>query len=167
VDYRALNTATIKDKFPIPMVEELLDELCGVSFLTKLDLHFGCHQVCMRPKDIAKTTLCTHEGLLEFLIMPFDLTNVSATFQALVNTVLHPFLHRFMLIFSDDILIYNSSWSEHLRHLHIVLATLQEHKFFVKRSKCTFGMRSVANLGHLISAAGVAMDKQKVPAVID
>lgn len=121
----------------------------------------------MRPEDIHKTAFRTHDGLYEFLVMPFGLCNAPATFQALMNDVLCAYLRRFVLVFFDDILIYNTTWADHLRHLRVVLTLLRHHRLFVKRSKCSFGVDSISYLGHIISAAGVAMDPAKVQAIHD
>jgi hypothetical protein len=139
VDYRALNAHMIKDKFLIPIIKELFDELRHTQFFTKLDLHSGYHHVLMHAADIKKTAFWTHQGLFEFLVMLFGLTNALATFQALMNEVLRPFLQQFVLVFFDDILIYSPSWMEHLWHvLRLVLAALQTHRLFLKRAKCAF-----------------------------
>jgi hypothetical protein len=167
IDYRALNSHTVKDKYQIPMVDELIDELCVVAFFTKLDLHSSYYQVWMHDADVEKTTFCTHDGLFEFLVMSFGLTNTPTMCQALMNDVLRSFLRRFVLVFFDNILIYSTSWLEHLCHINLVLAKLQEHSLFVKHSKCSFGNRSMAHLGHVISADGVAMDAHKIQTVLD
>jgi hypothetical protein len=165
VDCRALNERTMKDKFPIPVVEELLDELHGARYFTKLDLRSGYHQVRVHPGDIEKMAFRTHHRHFEFLMMPFGLTNTPATFQSLMNSVLQPFLRKFVLVFFDDILIYSKSWSEHLKHLNAVLTTLRQHHLHVKHSKCAFATTSVAYLGHTINGSDVAMDGDKVEAV--
>jgi hypothetical protein len=119
----------------------------------------------MHPDDIEKTTFRTHRGHFEFTVMPFGLTNVPATFQSLMNDVLHAFICRFILVFFDDILIYSSTWAEHLHHVKIVFDQIRRHVLFVKRSKCIFGSTTVSYLDHIISSNGVAMDPEKVSAV--
>jgi hypothetical protein len=165
VDYCALNEKTVKDKFPISVVDELLDELWGARFVTKINLRSDYHQVQMYLDDIKKTTFRTHQGHFEFTIMPFRLANASATFQSLMNDIFKAFIHRFVLVFFDDILIYSSTWAEHLQHVKMVFDQLRQHRIYVKRSKCSFGGETVSYLSHIISADGVAMDLDKVATV--
>ena len=135
VDYRALNNIIVKDKFLIPVIDELLDELAGAKFLTKLDLRLGYHQVQMHSNDIDKTDFRTHEGHYEYLVMPFGFTNAPSTFQVLMNEVFQDYVHKFVLVFFDDILVYNKTWGAHLEHLKKVFDLFQARGLSVKTKK--------------------------------
>jgi hypothetical protein len=139
VDYWELNGKTVKDRYPIPVVDEFLDELQGSRFFTKLDLRSGYHQVRMHSEDVDKIAFRTHRCHFEFLIMPFGLTNGPSTFQSLMNDILNPFIRKFVLVFFDDILIYSKTWAAHLQQVKQVFQTLRAHKLALKRSKCFLG----------------------------
>jgi hypothetical protein len=141
IDYRLPNSITIKNKYPLPIIDELLDELSGACWFSKLDLHAGYHQIRLRAGEEFKTAFHTHQGHFEFKVMPFGLMNAPATFQGAMNTVLAPLLRKCVLVFLDDILVYSPTLETHVHHLRQVLQLLQQHKLHAKLSKCTFAAR--------------------------
>ncbi|XP_057825625.2 uncharacterized protein LOC131037488 [Cryptomeria japonica] len=165
IDYRALNKRTIKNRYPIPRIDELIDELHGAKYFSKIDLRTGYHQIRMRKEDVPKTAFRCHYGHFEFLVMPFGLTNAPATFQSCMNHVFHQQLRKFLLVFFDDILIYSKTWEEHLQHVEEVLTILEKESLYAKESKCEFGMKEILYLGHKINEEGVSVDEEKIKAI--
>jgi hypothetical protein len=165
VDYRHLNALTVKGKYPLPVIDELLDELAGSHWFSKLDLKAGYHQIRLAPGEEHKTAFQTHNGHYEFRVMAFGLTGAPATFQHAMNATLAPVLRKFALVFFDDILIYSKNYSDHLHHLETVLQILQRDQWQVKLSKCAFAQEQVHYLGRVISATGVATDPAKIQSV--
>ncbi|KAL5583161.1 hypothetical protein UlMin_015603 [Ulmus minor] len=165
IDYRELNKVTIKNKYPLPRIDDLFDQLKGATVFSKIDLRSGYHQLKIRESDTPKTAFRSRYGHYEFLVMSFGLTNAPAAFMDLMNRVFKEFLDRFVIVFIDDILVYSKSAEEHEEHLRLILQTLRDHQLFAKFKKCEFWLNQVAFLGHVISKDGVAVDPSKVEAV--
>ena len=138
IDYRQLNQVTIKNKYPLPRIDDLFDQLQGASVFSKVDLRTGYHQLRIKKEDIPKTAFRTRYGHYEFTVMPFGLTNAPAAFMDLMNRIFKEFLDQFVIVFIDDILVYSKSLEEHELHLTRVLQTLKEHALYTKFSKCEF-----------------------------
>eukprot|EP00253_Pinus_taeda_P020519 PITA_20519 len=167
IDYRQLNKLTIKNKYPLPRIDELFDQVKGATVFSKIDLRSGYHQIRIKEEDIAKTAFRTRYGHYEFVVLPFGLTNAPATFMCLMNSVFHRFLDKFVLIFIDDILIYSRSRKEHEEHLRLVLQTLREHQLYAKFSKCDFFKEEIQYLGHVITKEGIAVDPEKIRTIME
>jgi hypothetical protein len=166
VGYRSLNDATIKNKYPLPHIEDLFDHMRGARVFSKIDLRSGYHQMKIRPYDIPKTTFSTRYGLYEFTVMSFGLTNAPAYFMNLMNKVFMEYLDRFVMVFIDNILIYSKNYSDHEEHLWMALQKLWDNQLYAKFSKCEFWLDEVLFLGHIISKGGISVDLVKVTEIV-
>jgi hypothetical protein len=167
IDYRQLNKVTIKNKYPLPRIDDLFDQLGGASIFSKIDLRSGYHQIQIKGEDIHKTAFQTRYGHYEFVVVPFGLTNALATFMCLMNNVLNKFLDKFVLVFINAILIYSKNREEHEEHLRLVLQVLREHQLYAKFSKCNFFQKKIHYLGHVLSKEGVAVDAHKIRSIME
>nr|GEZ91461.1 putative reverse transcriptase domain-containing protein [Tanacetum cinerariifolium] len=165
IDYRELNKLTIKNRYPLPKIDDLFDQLQGLNYFSKIDLRFGYHQLRVREEDIPKTAFRTRYGHFEFTIMPFSLTNAPAVFMDLMNRVCRPYLDKFVIFFIDDVLIYSKSKEEHEVHLKLILELLKKEKLFGKFSMCEFLLQEVHFLGHVVNSEGIHVDPSKIEAV--
>nr|GEY17657.1 putative reverse transcriptase domain-containing protein [Tanacetum cinerariifolium] len=165
VDYRELNKLTVKNHYPLPRIDDLLDQLQGSQFFSKIDLRSRYHQLRVQEDDILKTVFSTRYGHFKFTVMPFGLTNAPAVFMNLMNMVCRPCLDMFVIVFIDDILIYSKTQKEHIKHLRLVLEPLKKEKVYAKFSKCEFWLREVQFLGHMINGNEIHVDHSKIEAV--
>ncbi|GJR54780.1 putative reverse transcriptase domain-containing protein [Tanacetum coccineum] len=167
IDYRELNKLTVKNRYPLPRIDDLFDQLQGSSIYSKIDLRSGYHQLRVREEDISKTAFRTRYGHYEFQVMPFGLTNAPAVFMDLMNRVCKPYLDKFVIVFIDDILIYSKNKQEHEEHLKIILELLKKEELYAKFSKCEFWIPKVQFLGHVIDNKGIHVDPAKIESVKD
>ncbi|KAL0536857.1 hypothetical protein IC582_025820 [Cucumis melo] len=165
IDYRELNKVTVKNKYPLPRIDDLFDQLQGATVFSKINLQSGYHQLRIKDGDVPKTAFRSRYGHYEFIVMSFGLTNAPAVFMDLMNRVFREFLDTFVIVFIDDILIYSKTEAEHEEHLRMVLQTLRDNKLYAKFSKCEFWLKQVSFVGHVVSKAGVSVDPAKIEAV--
>ena len=167
IDYKQLNKVTIKNRYPLPRIDDLFDQLNRATVFLKIDLRYGYHQVRIKEDDIYKTMFRTRYGNYEFVLVPFGLTNAPSTFMCLMNSVLHPYLDKFVIVFIDDILVYSKNEEDHAEHLAIVLRLLREHRLYDILRKCSFFQTEVHFLGHVVSKEGIAVDLEKIRAIME
>jgi hypothetical protein len=157
----------LKNKYPLPCIDILFDQLASAKVFSKVDLRSGYHQIKIRPEDVPKTAFSTRYELYEYLVMSFGLTNAPAHFMYLMNSIFMSELDKFVVVFIDDILIYSKSEEEHAHHLRVILQRLRDHQLYAKFSKCAFCLRKVPFIGHVISAKRIAVDPSKVQEVLE
>ena len=167
VDCRQLNKMTVKNKYPLPRIDDLFDQLKGVSVFSKIDLRSGYHQLRIKDADVYKMAFRTWYGHYKFLVMPFGLTNAPTTFMDLMNRVFRPYVDRFVMVFIDDILVYSKDREDHDTHLRVVLETLRKEQLYAKLSKCEFWLREVSFLGYIVSEEGIRVDLKKIEVIIE
>ena len=167
IDYQQINKVTVKNKHPLPRIEDLIDKLKGAGVFSKIDLQLGYYQLRVKDVDVPKTAFGTRYGHYDFFVMPFGLTNAPTTFMNLMNRVFRPYLDKYVVVFIDDILVYSRDEQEHDQHLKIVLQTLREKKLYVKLIKCAFWLKEVSFLGHIVSAEGISVDPAKIEVVVN
>nr|GEY47792.1 putative reverse transcriptase domain-containing protein [Tanacetum cinerariifolium] len=155
------------NRYLIPRIDDLFDQLQGSRVYSKIDLRSGYHQLRVREEDIPKTAFRTHYGHYDFQVMPFGLTNAPAVFMDLMNRVCKPYLDRFVIVFIDDILIYSKNKKEHEGHLKLIVKLLKEEELYAKFSKCEFWLSKVQFLGHVIDSEGIHVDPAKIEAIKD
>jgi hypothetical protein len=165
IDFRQLNKYTIKNKYPLPRIDDLFDQLRGAKIFSKIDLRSGYHQIRIKEEDIHKTAFRTGYGHYEFIMVPFGLTNAPVVFICLMNVIFGNYLDKFVIVFLDDILIYSEFEEEHEHHLRLVLQVLREHQLYSKLSKCYFYQKQIHYLGHIILEQGIAVDPEKIKAI--
>ena len=167
VDYRALNNMTVRERFPLPLIDDIFDALSGAKVFSSLDLHSGYHQVRIREQDVYKTAFVTPFGQYAWRVMPFGLTNAPSTFQHLMNKIFHPILQKFVVVYLDDILVYSKTPEEHAQHLKTVLNILRDHQLIAKASKCFFFQTELRFLGHVLRPDGIFPDPDKIQTIRD
>ena len=167
IDYRQLNKLTVKNKYLLPRIDDLINQLKGASIFLKIDLRSGYHQLKIKDVDVHKTTFRTRYGHYEFLVMPFGVTNAPMAFMGLMNRVFQSYVDQFVVVFIDDILVYSKDRENHDTHLRVVLETLRKEQLYAKLSKCEFWLNEVSFLRHIVSNEGVRVDPKKIEVVVE